>query len=387
MNSNLLNSYNKYVIANYKKFPVCLVRGEGSRVWDDEGNAYLDLFPGWGCGLLGHCPPLIVEAVKNQIGKLIHVPNSWYTEPQGMLAEALATRTGWGGQCFFCNSGTEANEAAIKASRLTGKSKIVAFTNSFHGRTMGALSITGQPGKAAPFEPLLPGVKFLKYGDFKSLKKGITKRTAMVMIEPIQGEAGVLTLPKGFLTAVRERCTEVGALLAIDEVQTGMGRTGKWFGYQHEGIKPDIITLAKGLGGGLPLGAMIALGESAKLFTPGTHGSTFGGNPISVAASRAAISVIEDDQLLSRITAFGELIINTAQTFPKVKEVRGAGLLIGIEFIEPIGSEILAALEDRGFLVNSPNPTTIRISPPLIAAETDVNDFLVALRAILIGRL
>jgi len=385
---SISEQWNDVFTSNYGSPRLLLTEGKGLHVKDSNGREFRDFLGGIATNIVGHAHPKVIKAVEDQIRTLSHVSNL-YAHPQVLeLAKKLQALVGdESARIFFCNSGAEANEAAIKASRLTGKSRIVAFTNSFHGRTIGALSITGQPGKAAPFEPLLPGVKFLKYGDFKSLKKGITKRTAMVMIEPIQGEAGVLTLPKGFLTAVRERCTEVGALLGIDEVQTGMGRTGKWFGYQHEEIKPDIITLAKGLGGGLPLGAMIALGESAKLFTPGTHGSTFGGNPISVAASRAAISVIEEDHLLPKITSFGELIINTAQTFPKVKEVRGAGLLIGIEFIEPIGAEILAALEDRGFLVNSPNPTTIRISPPLIAAETDINDFLVALRSILVGRL
>ena len=374
--------------ANYGSPRILLTEGKGLKVKDANGREYRDFLGGIATNIVGHAHPKVVKAVEEQVKTLSHVSNL-YAHPQVLeLSKKLQSLVeDDSARVFFCNSGAEANEAAIKVSRLTGRSKIVSFTNSFHGRTMGALSITGQPGKAAPFAPLLPGVKFLKYGDLKSLKRGITKRTAMVIIEPIQGEAGVLTLPKGFLKAVRERCDAVGALLAIDEVQTGMGRTGKWFGYQHEGIKPDIITLAKGLGGGLPLGAMIAFGEAAKLFTPGTHGSTFGGNPISVAAARAAISVIEEDDLLPKISTFGELLINTAQTFPKVKEVRGAGLLIGIEFVEPIGAEILAALEDRGFLVNSPNPTTIRISPPLIVSESDVNDFLVALRSILVGNL
>src|SRR5262245_28600762 len=242
-----LERYNQYVIGNYTRYPVCLVRGEGSVVYDDEGKRYLDLFPGWGCGLLGHCPPQVVEAVREQVGKLIHVPNTWHTEPQALLAEALSVRSGWRGQCFFCNSGTEANEAAIKLARLCGKPgryKIITMFNSFHGRTMGALTATGQPKYHQGVEPLLPGFSYVAFGDLDAAARVVDGETAALMLEPIQGEGGINLPPAGYLQGLRELCDRHGLLLIFDEVQTGMGRTGAWYAHQHDGVVPDVVTLA-----------------------------------------------------------------------------------------------------------------------------------------------
>src|SRR5581483_6250694 len=271
----------KHVIGNYTRYPVCLVRGEGSWVWDAEGNRYLDFFPGWGCGILGHCPPRVVEAVREQVGQLIHVPNTWYTEPQTLLAQALSARTDLGGMCFFCNSGAEANEAAIKLARLNGrpkgKYKIVTLTGSFHGRTMGALTATAQPKYHAGVEPMLPGFNYAKFGDLDDVSKAIDAETCAILLEPIQGEGGINLPPAGFLEGLRELCDKHGLLLILDEVQTGMGRTGKWYAHQHWKVKPDVVTLAKALAGGVAMGGLIARPEVAAHLRPGTHAATFGG--------------------------------------------------------------------------------------------------------------
>ena len=369
---------------NYGTPTIELVAGKGSVVKDSNGNTYLDFLAGIATNVLGHAHPAIVKAVTKQIATLGHVSN-FYAHPNVLeLAETLQKMTGdKSARVFFCNSGAEANEAALKISRLTGRKKIVAFVNSFHGRTMGALSMTGQSSKRDPFKPLIPRISFLPYGDERALKRGISKRTAMVIIEPIQGEAGVITPPNGFLKKVRERTSEVGALLAVDEVQTGMGRTGTWFAYQREEITPDIITLAKGLGGGLPLGATIGLGKAAELLQAGSHGSTFGGSPTSTAAALAAIEVIEGEGLLAKVAALGDHLKSEGAALPGVKEVRGAGLLIGIELFKADAKEIQQELEKERILVNAPNPTTIRIAPALITNHSDVERFLQSLGKIL----
>jgi acetylornithine aminotransferase len=277
---------------------------------------------------------------------------------------------------FFCQSGAEANEAAFKLSRRTGKVRAVAAQGAFHGRTMGALSLTGQPSKREPFLPLIKGVKHVPYGDIEAMRKAISKKTAMVIIEPIMGEAGVIVPPIDYLNQLRAICDDKGALLVIDAVQTGMGRTGDWFGYEYSGITPDVITLAKGLGGGLPLGAMIALGKAADLFQPGDHGSTFGGNPVTTAAGLAAIDVIESKELLNKVKQQGDYLIQELALIPGIKEVRGAGLLIGIELEALKASEIATAMRDAGVLVNAANPTTIRIAPALIVTDTQINKFI-----------
>jgi len=373
-------------MANYGTPQLTLVKGSGNKVIDSQGNQYLDFLGGIATNILGHAHPAIIEAVTKQLTELTHVSN-FYAHPQGLtLAEELQSLVGNAtARTFFCNSGAEANEAALKISRLTGKKKIVAFVNSFHGRTMGALSMTGQSGKRDPFKPLIPNISFLPYGDERALKKGISKRTAMVIIEPIQGEAGVIVPAKGFLKKVRERTSEVGALLAVDEVQTGMGRTGDWFAYQSEAITPDIITLAKGLGGGLPLGATIGIGKAAEFLQAGSHGSTFGGSPTSAAAALAAIKVIKSENLLDQVKKLGEVLIHEGSKIQGVKEVRGRGLLIGIELDKADAKEVQKTLEKKHILVNAANAKTIRIAPALITNLSDVGHFLETLREVLEG--
>ena len=382
-----MKHWDEVFMANYGTPSLTLVSGSGNKVKDSDGNEYLDFLGGIATNILGHAHPAITTAVTEQLNQLTHVSN-FYAHPQGLrLAEELQSLVGdQSARTFFCNSGAEANEAALKISRLTGRKKIVAFVNSFHGRTMGALSMTGQKSKREPFKPLIPHISFLPYGDEKALKRGISRRTAMVIVEPIQGEAGVITPPSGFLRKIRERTDEVGALLAVDEVQTGMGRTGKWFAYQSEGITPDIITLAKGLGGGLPLGATMGLGKAGQLLQAGSHGSTFGGSPTSCAAALAAINVIKKEGLLGTVEALGEMLKTEGRKIPGVKEVRGSGLLIGIELLKPDAKEIQRELENRRILVNSPNPSTIRIAPALITNKADVMHFLQTLNEILGGR-
>lgn len=364
-------------MANYGTPHLTLVSGRGNKVRDAKGDEYLDFLGGIATNVLGHAHPRIIAAVTKQLSELTHVSN-FYAHPQGlMLAEQLQILVGDNSaRTFFCNSGAEANEAALKLSRLTGRTRVVAFENSFHGRTMGALSMTGQSSKRKPFEPLIPRIKFLPFGNVQALRRGITKKTAMVIVEPIQGEAGVIVPPKGFLKAIRERCDETGALLTVDEVQTGMGRTGSWFAFQGAGIKPDIITLAKGLGGGLPLGATIGMGRAATLFQAGSHGSTFGGSPTSTAAALAAIEVITQEGILERVAALGKELISKGSLIPGVKEVRGAGLLIGIELESGDAKVIQKKLEERKILVNAPNQNTLRIAPALVTTADDVAFFL-----------
>jgi len=360
----------KAVIGNYTRYPVCLVRGEGSYVWDAEGNRYLDFFPGWGCGILGHCPPRVVEAVREQVGTLIHVPNTWYTEPQVALAEALAERTGWGGQCFFCNSGTEANEAAIKLARLNGrpkgKYKIVTMTNSFHGRTYGSLSATAQPKYHAGVEPMLPGFLYAPFGDLDAVAKLIDAETAAVMLEPIQGEGGINLPPAGYLEGLRKLCDEHGLLLILDEVQTGMGRTGKWYAHQHWDIVPDVVTLAKALAGGVALGGLIAKPEVAEKLKPGTHAATFGGNPIATRAALATIETFEADGLLERAEQVGERFrsrfLALKEKCPLVTEVRVKGTMIGVQLAVE-GAPVVQKCLERGLLINCTHQTVIRLLP------------------------
>jgi predicted acetylornithine/succinylornithine family transaminase len=360
----------KAVIGNYTRYPVCLVRGDGSHVWDAEGNRYLDFFPGWGCGILGHCPPRVVEAVREQVGTLIHVPNTWYTEPQVQLAEALSERTGWGGQCFFCNSGTEANEAAIKLARLNGKPKgkykIVTMTNSFHGRTYGSLSATAQPKYHAGVDPMLPGFLYAPFGDLDAAAKVIDAETCAVMLEPIQGEGGVNLSPAGYLEGLRRLCDDNGMLLILDEVQTGTGRTGKWFAHQHWDIVPDIVTLAKALAGGVALGGLIAKPEVADKLKPGTHAATFGGNPIATRAALATIETIEADGLLERAEQVGERFrsrfLALKEKCPLVTEVRVKGAMIGVQLAVE-GAPVVQKCLERGLLINCTHQTVIRLLP------------------------
>ena len=373
----MINRWSQSVQNNYGSPTIALVKGKGIVVTDADGKQYLDFLGGIATNILGHAHPAIVKAVSKQVSILNHVSN-FYVHPNAVeLAEKLSSMTGdKGAKVFFCQSGAEANEAALKLSRRTGKVRVVAAQGAFHGRTMGALSLTGQPSKREPFLPLVKGVKHVPYGDIEAMRKAVTKKTAMVIIEPIMGEAGVIVPPADYLQELRALCDAKGALLVIDAVQTGMGRTGDWFGYEYSGITPDVITLAKGLGGGLPLGAMIALGKAAELFQPGDHGSTFGGNPVTTAAGLTAIKFIESQKLLKKVEKQGAYLMQELALIPGVAEVRGAGLLLGIELENLKSSDVASALQKEGVLVNAANPTTIRLAPALIVTDVQIKKFI-----------
>ena len=361
---------------NYGTPTIELVSGKGSVVKDSNGNTYLDFLAGIATNVLGHAHPAVVKAVTKQIATLGHVSN-FYAHPNVLeLAEKLQKMTGdKSARVFFCNSGAEANEAALKLSRKTGKYKIVATNESFHGRTMGALSLTGQPSKRNPFKPLLKGIKHVPFGDSSAMKRAITKKTAMVIVEPIMGEAGVIVPPSDYLKNLRKYCDDNGALLVFDCVQTGMGRTGDWFGYEYSGINPDVITLAKGLGGGLPLGAMIALGSVSTLFSAGDHGSTFGGNPVATAAGLAVIASIEKEEILKHVDEVGEFLLAELALIPGVTEVRGAGLLIGLTLEKPVAKAVTKKCQESGALINAPGESTIRLAPALNVSMKQAQKF------------
>ncbi|MGQ9914884.1 MAG: aspartate aminotransferase family protein [Thermogutta sp.] len=369
--------FRQYVIPNYRRYPVVLVRGEGVEVWDSEGKRYLDLFPGWGCNLLGHCPVPVVTAVQEQLTRLIHVPNTWFTEAQGHWAKALSERS-FHGMAFFCNSGAEANEAAIKLTRLhqgPGRYKIIVFEGGFHGRTMGSLSATAQPKYHEGLHPLLPGFSYCPYGDLEAVRQRIDGETAAIMIEPIQGEGGVVLPPNGFLQGLRALADEHQLLLIFDEVQSGCGRTGEWFAYQNFEVVPDIMTLAKALCGGLPGGAMLARKEIAPSLRAGMHASTFGGNPIAAVAGLAAIEMIETQGLLERAKALGNLFLerlrDLAQRCSIVREVRGVGLMIGVELVAD-GTPVVNECLRRGLLINCTHGTVIRLLPAMTMTDDQV---------------
>ena len=361
---------------NYGTPTIELVSGKGSIVKDAHGITYLDFLAGIATNVLGHAHPTIVKAVTKQISTLGHVSN-FYAHPNVLeLAEKLQKLTGdKSARVFFCNSGAEANEAALKLSRKTGKYKVVATQEAFHGRTMGALSLTGQPAKRNPFKPLIKGIKHVPFGDSAAMKRAITKKTAMVIVEPIMGEAGVIVPPADYLKNLRQYCDANGALLVFDCVQTGMGRTGDWFGYEYSGIKPDVITLAKGLGGGLPLGAMIALRSASKLFEAGDHGSTFGGNPVATAAALAVISSVEKEKILSHVEEVGEYLLTELALIPGVIEVRGAGLLIGLTLEKPVAKALTKKCQELGALINAPGESVIRLAPALNVSMKQAQKF------------
>ena len=364
---------------------VALVKGEGAVLEDADGKRYLDLLGGIAVNILGHGHPAIIEAVSTQLGQLGHTSNLYATEPGIELAEQLLAQLGSPGRAFLCNSGTEANEAAFKIARTTGRSKIVAAENSFHGRTMGALALTGQPAKRAPFEPMPPGVVHIPYGDVAALEAAVDEDTAAVFLEPIMGEGGVVVPPEGFLVAAREITARHGALLILDEVQTGIGRTGWFYAHQAAGITPDVMTLAKGLGGGLPIGACIATGAAAELLTPGKHGTTFGGNPVCAAAALAVLRTVADQDLISHADSLGKTIIDGIEGLghPLVDHVRGSGLLLGIVLTADVAPALETHAREAGFLVNAAQPNVIRLAPPLILTEEQAHGFVTALPSIL----
>lgn len=383
-NIDYIKTWKQTTQNNYGTPSLALVKGKGLVVTDADGKQYLDFLGGIATNVLGHAHPAIVKAVSKQITELGHVSN-FYAHPNALaLASKLISMTGdKTARVFFCQSGAEANEAALKLSRRTERNRVIAAQGAFHGRTMGALSMTGQPAKREPFLPLVKGVKHVAFGDIEAMRRAINRKTAMVILEPIMGEAGVIIPPTDYLAAVRELCDKRGALLVIDAVQTGMGRTGDWFGYEYSGIKPDVITVAKGLGGGLPLGAMIALGNAAKLFHVGDHGSTFGGNPVTTAAGLAAISIIEKEKLMEKAVVHHEILLTEIALIPGVKEVRGAGLLVGIELDKNNASVIAQSMMDAGVLVNAANPSTIRIAPALTVSPAQIKKFITVLRKVL----
>jgi predicted acetylornithine/succinylornithine family transaminase len=374
-----IDLFKQYVIPNYTRYPVCLVRGEGSQVWDAEGNRYLDLFPGWGCNLLGHCPPRVVEAVRDQVTRLIHVPNTWYMEAQGLLARELSTRS-FGGQCFFCNSGAEAIEGAIKLARLWGKPgryKIITMLNSFHGRTMGAVSATGQPKYHQGFEPILAGFRYAPFGDLEGLAPLIDSETAAILVEPIQGEGGINIAPPGYLEGLRALANQHKLLLIFDEVQAGMGRTGKWFGYQHWPVEPDVITLAKGVAGGVAAGAIVARLEVAERLKPGMHAATFGGNPLACRAALATIETIEQEGLLQRAGQIGERVRTRFEALknkcPSIREVRVKGAMIGVDLAVE-GAAVVNQCLERKLLLNCTHGTVIRLLPALTITDAQLDE-------------
>jgi acetylornithine/N-succinyldiaminopimelate aminotransferase len=370
-----------------------LTRGAGAHVWDEDGKEYVDLLGGIAVNSLGHAHPALVAAVTQQLRTLGHISNFFASEPQIQLAERLVAllveerapaSVSKPARVFFSNSGAEANEAALKLTRKTGRTHLVAAEGAFHGRTMGALALTAKAAYREPFEPLPGEVTFVPYGDVDALAAAVTDQTAAVILEPIQGEAGVIVAPEGYLAAARSITREHGALLWLDEIQSGIGRTGAWFHAATDPeVAPDIVTLAKGLAGGLPIGATIALGEAATLFEPGNHGTTFGGNPVAAAAALAVLRIIEADHLLDHVTELGHKLADGLAADPRVSEVRGAGLFLGVELDGPASADVAAAALEAGFIVNAPTPTSLRLVPPLVLTADDVESFLTAWPAIL----
>ncbi|MBF4999866.1 acetylornithine transaminase [Nocardia sp. BSTN01] len=383
---HLQQRWSSALMNNYGTPKVALVRGSGAVVHDAEGNRYVDFLGGIAVNSLGHAHPAILEAVTQQLGTLGHVSNLYVSEPVLELAEKLLAQFGDGhGRAFFCNSGTEANEAAFKIARLTGRHKIVACEEAFHGRTMGALALTGQPSKRAPFEPMPPGVVHVPYGDAAALAAAVDSDTAAVFLEPIMGESGVVVPPLDYLAEARRITSEHGALLILDEVQTGICRTGPFFAHHAAGIVPDVMTLAKGLGGGLPIGAVLAQGPAAELLTPGLHGTTFGGNPVSAAAALAVLRTIDEQGLAAHVESVGKTLIDGIEDLGHtlIDHVRGAGLLIGIQLTQDVSAKVEQAARAAGYLINPPKPNVIRLAPPLILTEAQAQGFLADLPGIL----
>jgi acetylornithine/N-succinyldiaminopimelate aminotransferase len=371
--------FNQYVIANYGRLPRVMVKGEGCYLWDADGNKILDMFPGWAVSGIGHCPPKVVEAIRRQVGELIHIDNTFYSEPQGRLAQMLSERA-FGGKCFFCNSGAEANEAALKLARLytpKEKYKFITCEGSFHGRTFATVTATAQPKYHEGFLPLLPGFTYIPFNDVKALEAAFTDEVAAVLVEPIQGEGGINVAKPEFLQAIRQLCDAKGAVMILDEVQTGVGRTGKWFGYQHFDVEPDIITMAKALGGGVAIGAMMAKPEIAACLVPGKHASTFGGNCLACAAGVATIEAIEEGNLLQQAVEMGQYAQEKLRALKAkhsvIDHVRGIGLMIGIQLTTP-GAQIVAKCLEKGLRINCTHDTVIRFMPPMIVTKEQIDE-------------
>ncbi|MCQ8831082.1 acetylornithine transaminase [Streptomyces malaysiensis] len=384
-NAELKRRWEGALMDNYGTPRIPLTHGEGTKVWDADGKEYLDFVGGIAVNSLGHAHPAVVRAVSHQVATLGHVSNLFVAEPPVALAERLLQLFGRSGRVYFSNSGAEAVEAAFKIGRRTGRTHMVATTGGFHGRTMGALALTGQPGKQEPFRPLPGEVTHVPYGDVAALRAAVTTDTAFVIVEPIQGENGVVVPPAGYLAAAREITRATGTLLVLDEIQTGIGRTGHWFEHQAQGVEPDVVTLAKGLGAGLPIGATIAFGPAAELLTPGQHGSTFGGNPVACAAALAVLDTLAADGILDRVKRAGERLRNGIESLDHaaVARVRGAGLLLGIVLTESLAPQVQKAAQDAGLLVNAVAPDVVRLAPPLVITDEEVETFLRELPAVL----
>jgi acetylornithine/N-succinyldiaminopimelate aminotransferase len=375
-----IDLFKKYVIANYGRLPRVMVKGEGCYMWDADGKKVLDMFPGWAVSGIGHCHPKVVEAIRKQVGELIHVDNTFYSEPQGRLAQMLSDR-GFGGKCFFCNSGAEANEGALKLARLytskQKKYKFITCEGSFHGRTFATVTATAQPKYHEGFLPLLPGFIYIPFNDVKALEAAFTDEVSAVLVEPIQGEGGINVATPEFLGAIRRLCDEKGAVMILDEVQTGMGRTGKWFGYQHFDVEPDIITMAKAVGGGTALGGMMARAEIADCLVPGKHASTFGGNCLACAAGIATVEAIEEENLLQNAVEMGKYAQDRLRAlkdkYPIIDHVRGIGLMIGIQLTRP-GAQIVAKCLEKGLRINCTHDTVIRFMPAMVVAKQQIDE-------------
>jgi len=370
--------FDKYVIGNYGRLPVVIVRGQGSRIWDADGKEYLDFFPGWGVSGLGHCHPRVVEAIRAQAGKLLHIANNFYSQEQGLLAKAISDHS-FGGKCFFCNSGAEAVEAAIKLARKStppGRYKIITMENGFHGRTLAAITATAQPKYHAGFEPLPEGFSYVPFNDLAAVDRAADQHTAAVMLEPIQGEGGINVARKDYLAGLRDLCDAKGMLLILDEVQTCMGRTGRYFAHEHYGIAPDIMTMAKSLGGGVAIGAIEAKTEIAAALVPGSHASTFGGNSLACAAGLAVFETIEKEKLLDNVAAVGAhlrgKLDSLAKKYPVIREVRGMGLMLGVE-LSVAGAKIVARCLEKGLNINCTHDSVLRVMPAMTVTKAEVD--------------
>jgi len=401
-----IDLFDKYVIANYPRLPRVIVKGEGCYMYDADGNKILDMFPGWAVSAIGHCHPKVIAALRKQAGELLHIDNTFYSEPQGRLAKLLSERA-FGGKCFFCNSGAEANEAALKLARLhtaSEKYKFITAEGSFHGRTFATLTATAQPKHHEGLLPLLPGFVHVPFNDVTALEAAFSNEVAAVMVEPIQGEGGINIATKEYLQAIRQLCDEKEALVIFDEVTTGIGRTGKWFGYQHFDVEPDIMTMAKALGGGVAIGAMMAKEEVAASLVPGKHASTFGGNALVCAAAIAAIEAIEQDNLLENAAQLGEYTKEKLQQLKQkhfiIDHIRGVGLMVGVQLTGPgseivdkclekglrincTGSEIVDKCLEKGLRINCTQGTVLRFMPPMIATKEQIDQAVEILDSVL----
>ncbi len=386
---SIIDAFTQYVMPNYSRLPVVIIRGSGSRVWDSDGKEYIDLFPGWGVSSIGYGHPKVVKAIKDQVEKLIHMPNNFYNELQGNLAKTISEKS-FPGKCFFCNSGAEAIETAIKLARKYGnehaKNEIITMENSFHGRTFGAMTATGQPKYRKEFEPVVPGFKYVPFDDFEALSSAVTSKTCAIIIEPIQGEGGINIASREYLQKVRQLCDENDIVLVFDEVQSGCGRTGQYFAFQHYAVKPDVMTMAKTLGGGFPIGAVIARSPWSDVLQPGNHASTFGGSPLACAAALAVFEAIDEENMLENAAEMGEYLkgqlVEIQKNHPFIREVRGVGLMVGME-VEKHGDDIVSKCLEKGLIINFAAGKVVRFLPSLAVKREELDEGIAILRNVI----